>query len=843
MSELQLDLDVLDDIAARLELRTPNRDAAESVVAEISQHFDVEGSTEAFLGIVDAATAVGKTYTAAAIIDYLALTRGWSDFVMVTPGRVVRDKTIANFTAGNDRSLVPMMSSRVEVVTADTFDTLTASTVMDDPAVVKVYVLTVQALMAPSGSKARKRTHDYQESFGAAFYQRLRDVDDLVVIADEYHEYSGAKFSAAIRELEPRVTVGLTATPAKKDEPYVVYRYPLAAAIAERYVKAPTIVGRADDRDDMRTQLLDGMRIVERKREIAERNAERLQRRVNPVMLVVATDTAEADRLAAMVRDPSFEGGRYADAVLVVHSKVTEEDEPQTWEKLEGVEDPDSPVRVIVSVGMLKEGWDVKNVYVLLSTRPSVSDVLTEQVLGRGLRLPYGAWVQDVPMLNTLDVLAHEKYERLLASAGLLNETFVSHVTRAKAARDSEGRQVLVRTSTTVTSPVEPTGDDNQATVPGDPGPGAAEQPGTVSVTDIETRQRQLQDDDASGPASVAIRDAAPALRFPRLTLVDHTADFSLTEITDRSGFRELGRAIAAEPGRYLKRTTIEATLRRRPDGTLITELSQSQAVDRVEVSDEQVPIAEAKRTLVDAIMASDVVSPRVEWAVQERGAAAEIVEEFVAGLNGDAGTLLSAYLTRSTSRLLAKLATEQARFRSRPRYEARVDFSWPNLARTNTRPVSTDRTTIHKGRSREFRATAFSGWQRSVHLVNWFDSATERAVANMLDADEANVAWWVRLLRDDLPIRVADGSTSDYHPDLIAVAADGTRWVVEVKGDDRAGTADVAAKREAAQFWVNKVNANRPDGEPAWRYVLVTESDVADARSWEALLRLAGAY
>jgi len=41
---------------------------------------------------------------------------------------------------------------------------------------------------------------------------------------------------------------------------------------------------------------------------------------------------------------------------------------------------------------MLKEGWDVKNVYVIVSLRASVSEILTEQTLGRGLRLPFGAY-------------------------------------------------------------------------------------------------------------------------------------------------------------------------------------------------------------------------------------------------------------------------------------------------------------------------------------------------------------------------------------------------------------------------------------------------------------------
>ncbi|MDK6499466.1 restriction endonuclease subunit R, partial [Escherichia coli] len=60
-------------------------------------------------------------------------------------------------------------------------------------------------------------------------------------------------------------------------------------------------------------------------------------------------------------------------------------------EALAKVEEPDSPIRAIVSVNMLREGWDVKNIAVIVALRRLASQTLTEQILGRGLRLPFGA--------------------------------------------------------------------------------------------------------------------------------------------------------------------------------------------------------------------------------------------------------------------------------------------------------------------------------------------------------------------------------------------------------------------------------------------------------------------
>jgi hypothetical protein len=70
---------------------------------------------------------------------------------------------------------------------------------------------------------------------------------------------------------------------------------------------------------------------------------------------------------------------------------------------LHAVEDPDSPVRVIVSVAMLKESWDVKSVYVICSLRASVSEILTEQTLGRVELL-----VERVVATRTTGVLGFE---------------------------------------------------------------------------------------------------------------------------------------------------------------------------------------------------------------------------------------------------------------------------------------------------------------------------------------------------------------------------------------------------------------------------------------------------
>src|SRR5262249_12322689 len=143
--------------------------------------------------------------------------------------------------------------------------------------------------------------------------------------------------------------VGLTATPHKKTpKAQIIFQYPLAAAIADGLVKTPVLVGRKDDRTDVETKLLDGIRLLEAKEAtIARYCKESGDKPVHPVMLVVAPNIDTADDVAEQLRTPALAGGRYGDKVLVVHSKKPDED----LAKLESVEDDDSPVRIIVSVG------------------------------------------------------------------------------------------------------------------------------------------------------------------------------------------------------------------------------------------------------------------------------------------------------------------------------------------------------------------------------------------------------------------------------------------------------------------------------------------------------------
>ena len=817
MGNLALFEDAIDEIAARLDLREPNREAVRTINAAVSQYYDVEEQLPPFEAVVDSATGVGKTYILAGAMELFAGAYGVCDFVIVTPGRTILEKTKDNFTPGHPKSLLGPMSFQPVVITSDNFATPAMRAAMDDNSQVKLYLFTVQSLIRPESKQGRK-THKFQEGLGTEFYAHLQSIKKLVVFADEHHCYYGPAFSKAVREVDPWVLIGLTATPDRKTpNDQIIFRYPIAAAIADKLVKTPVIVGRKDDRIDPLTKLTDGVMLLKAKQDSITAYCQATGATpVNPVMLVVAKSIDDANEYGGILRSSEFFGGAYADSVLVVHSDAPDE----ALEELSKVEDPTSPVRIIISVGMLKEGWDVRNVYVVASMRASVSEILTEQTLGRGMRLPFGQYT-GIEILDTLEVVAHERYEDLLKKAGVLNQAFVDYRTWAALRTNVYGQTVAV-TETTESGPV-PIFLPEEGSAVSSPNGNYS----TPLVTTAEHRVVEATEAAVKLKQAVLRRDDAPAIIVPVLRMSAVKSSFSLADITDTDAFRKLGAALAANPDGELSRTLVSARVVTGPDGIKRTELIRSTAADRIRSAPTLFALDELRTDLVEMVLAS----PSVPARANQRAAVAPLIEAFFEGLGDKAEEVLSANIERAGSRLILLVAAEQRRFMSKPSYEEVVELKEFNPSRATDKTISSDRFGPFS------KSVAYEGWQRSMFPVVWFDSEPERRVANMVDEDDM-VTCWVRLHIGDLPI-LWNSAGQQYNPDLIVIETDDTHWVVEVKMDKEVESEDVQGKREAAKRWANHVTSDEKV-DVIWKYLLVSETDVNTAKgSWAALKKL----
>jgi type III restriction enzyme len=814
---LEVDEGLLAEIAAALDLRGPNELALSTIAHRLSdfQASDPEGNFEA---VVDAATGVGKTFIMAAAIDYFAASAGIRNFAVITPGRTILTKTVGNFTPGGRKSLLGEMSTRPMVITSDNFATPGTRAAMDDPDVVKLYVFTVQALVQPT-SKASRRTRKFQEGLGKAFYDHLVELSDLMVFADEHHVYYGRKFSKAIRGLQPLALIGLTATPhPETPRSQIIFRYPLANAIADRLVKTPVLVGRMDDRNDPETKLRDGVALLDAKVEAVGRYSSATGTDpVNPVMLVVCEDIAQAKDVEDLLGSASFFDRRYAGSVLRIDSEVPD----ASLAALAEVEEPGSPVRIIVSVGMLKEGWDVANVFVIASLRPSISEILTEQTLGRGLRLPWGRYT-DVELLDTLEVIAHERYEQLLVKAKALKEELIDWRTVPQPDRpfDFDATGAIQPPLVTTVAPTNGAVDPAIEAVPADIPPGYAPSLSLVGAPDRIDQARAA----AQEVAQLKPRPTCGALQIPVLEMERLDIGFSLADITDIEPFRRLGRQLRLDPDDVLRRTLLSARTVVGRDGITRIELDTRPATEAVHSQGILLTAAQAKAELSRRIL----LAPQVPNRSSEVQAAGPLVEAFLEGL-GDAIETLGAYIDRAAGGLIELIGQAAAARAANPQYRHVVqlrDFA----------PVRTARSEHSTDRFGEFRPrVGYRGWKLAMHEENWFDSRPERTVANSLDESDG-IACWVRLLRGDLPI-LWNGMGAWYNPDFLVVETnEGIHWIVEVKSERDLNSFEVQTKREQAELWASRVTAD-PAGNSAWRYLLIGEVDIQTARGdWRAL-------
>ena len=125
--------------------------------------------------------------------------------------------------------------------------------------------------------------------------------------------------------------------------------------------------------------------------------------------------------LRLFIESEQFFNGRFEDKVAEVHSALRGVESEEAMERLVALEQ-DGRTEIVIHVNKLKEGWDVTNLYTIVPL-PGISlGHLTEQTLGRGLRLPYGTRVSrgdndDFAAVDRLTVIAHERFDELIQKA------------------------------------------------------------------------------------------------------------------------------------------------------------------------------------------------------------------------------------------------------------------------------------------------------------------------------------------------------------------------------------------------------------------------------------------
>ena len=377
------------------------------------------------------ATGVGKTRLMGAFIAYLYTQHNIKNFFVVAPNTTIYEKLKRDLSDWNSNKYVfkglGCFSTPPQIITDDDYRTKNLE-IFDSE--VHIFVFNIDKF-----NKEDANMKKVNELLGDSFYQHLSNLPDLVLIMDESHHYRAEKGAQALNELHPLLGLELTATPlvasGSKQIPFknVVYEYPLSRAIEDGYTRTPFAVTRSDidfynfgDEQLDKMMLIDGIACHENTKRKLEMYAlnnstpEKPIRIVKPFILVVCKDTEHAAWVEAFIKSDEFREGAYKNKTITVHSKQKGAESEFNTRLLLDVESEDNPIEIVIHVNMLKEGWDVNNLYTIVPLRTAASKILREQMVGRGLRLPYGERTGDKDV-DAVMLTAHDKFNDILAEA------------------------------------------------------------------------------------------------------------------------------------------------------------------------------------------------------------------------------------------------------------------------------------------------------------------------------------------------------------------------------------------------------------------------------------------
>ncbi|HUW26315.1 MAG TPA: DEAD/DEAH box helicase family protein [Gallionella sp.] len=873
-------LEILDRIT---EIAPPGKDADIAAVLEIihSEFPSVTDFEREFPSLCFAlATGVGKTRLMGAFISYLHLAHGINNFFVLAPNLTIYNKLIVDFS---DRihpkyvfkGISEFAIDAPTIITGDNYD-------QRDPASgtlfggVRINIFNISKINSEVRGGKAPRIKRLSEYIGESYFDYLAGLPDLVLLMDESHRYRASAGIRAINELKPILGLELTATPfiegAKGAVPFknVILDYPLGKAMEDGFVKEPAVVTRKNfnpagmsPEEIERMKLEDGVRLHESVKVELETYARETDNAiVKPFLLVIARDTTHAGHLLEWIKSEKFFEGRYREKVIQVDSSRTGAEEEEMIERLLKVELTSEPTEIVIHVNMLKEGWDVTNLYTIVPLRAANARILIEQSIGRGLRLPYGKRT-GVTAVDRLNIIAHDKFQEIIDEANKPDSAI--HLKAVMLDDDDFGQKT--------------------ATI--------------VSQTQLAT-QLGIKPADVTGNTRVAGQDVQPVFAKPEEQKVAQLAYEVIRKMENQPSVvptlahlskPEVQAAIvkAVQEQHRPAQGELEGVTEQ-PDFAAVVaktvELVTQQTIDipRILV----VPKGEVKAGFKPFTLKLDVLKyPAVEeelWVQYLHNNEREVVQlgqgsneesrmedYIVSGLVGfddvsydDQADLLYDLATQIVKHFCSYLSEQDARKVLRCYQRPIAQFIHAQMQEHSWEEAVNYEVVVSKGYT-EFKPSAytysvneppadyrispadksnmskyvFGGFKRCLYPVQKFDSEAERVLAVILDRDAEK---WFKPAKGQFQIFYKQGAThQEYQPDFVAETKD-TIYMLEPKASNQMDDAIVLAKKEAAIKWCkNASDYAAANGGKPWRYVLIPHNAIAQNMTLDGLVKQFG--
>ena len=826
------------------------------------------------------ATGVGKTRLMGAFIAYLHLAHGINNFFVLAPNLTIYNKLIADFTPNTPKYVFKGISEFAvnppKLISGDNYEQQNLSMGMDNLfGEITVNVFNISKINSEVRGGKEPKIKRMREVLGDSYFNYLANLPDLVLLMDESHRYRAQAGMRAINELNPLLGLELTATPfvesTKAPIPFknVIVDYPLARAMDDGFVKMPAVVTQRNfdaknytPEEIEKIKLEDGVRVHENtKVELMTYARENNVAMVKPFMLVIARDTTHAAQLLSLLESDNFYNGRYQGKVIQVDSSKSGKDEEEMIERLLAVESVDEPTEIVIHVNMLKEGWDVTNLYTIVPLRAANARTLIEQSIGRGLRLPYGKRT-GVEVVDRLNIIAHDRFQEIIDEANKGDSVLkLKQVILDAPSADDKRVSVQVYSGVETKLGLAETSSENTKQ-------GISETNSSVDYQPVfktETEKR------------IARTVMEAAAKYASRPSEAPTSQALLTAEIREKIVQEVQTALQPVQGELLEdeldiaeivAKTTETMVNQTIDIPRITvvpsgEVSTGFHPFKLDLSSLHLQPSEREITIHN-LHTNEQSSLSAELGMKEKRPEDYIVfslmdfddidyftqADLLYDLAGQMVTHLRTYLSEEEvlsvldkeRRLIAREIHAQMMayfWEKAASYEARVSQGFSTLKPCNY-TVSADEP-IHSVRQTpkdvsRIKQMLFGSFSKCLYPLQKFDSDTERRFAVILERDAQK---WFKPAQGQFQIYWKSGFDSkEYIPDFVVETEDSI-WLVETKAGKDLKDPEVLAKADAAFEWCKHATdyALQHNGK-SWRYVLIPHDEVTESKKLADFLR-----
>jgi type III restriction enzyme len=816
------------------------------------------------------ATGVGKTRLMGAFITYLYLVKKIRNFFVLAPNLTVYNKLIDDL--GNPscpkyvfKGIGELSIQRPTVITGDNYTDKAQAGLFDSG--VHINIFNISKINAETRGGRTPRIKRMSEYLGKAYFDYLAGLDDLVLLMDESHHYRAERGMDVINELNPILGLELTATPQVEKGgnsvkfKNVVYEYSLSKAIRDGFVKEPAVgtrknfdPGQYSLEELDRIKLEDGIRIHQDTKlalEIYSRDTS--AKAVKPFVLVVAKDTEHASGLMKLIQSDSFFDGHYAKRVMEIHSNQSGTERDENIQQLLSVEDPSNPIEIVIHVNMLKEGWDVTNLYTIIPLRAAASQTLREQTIGRGLRLPYGERT-GVDKVDKLTIVAHDRFQEIVDEANrpdsIIRQENIIVIDLEELSHPKE----VVTSKSTLSQKTE------------------EEQNDVIAIATPEEKQQAQNACDARAIIRNILPEMSPVVRNATDLTRQEAAAIALAKVEER--VRSASQAslfadeiIDAARKQYfdvaieftqniieIPRITIQEAGETRSgfhafdldvNGLQFQPVAEEILVRKLREQENDVDTIVGKGHIVTDRLENVIVNelmnlPEVNYDRQADmlfALAGQALDKFRSYLTSEDDVINVVQYNKATiagfihSQLMDHFYVEASAFEA-PRVLPFSAIQEHNLSKCTQDSLYPYRETITP--TSAIPSKVFTGFRKACHTMYKFNSKTEKDFSIILE-DDGSVKKWMRPAQGQFQIYYHHNSRQ-YHPDFVAETGNHI-YLIETKKEGEVETPEVQEKSRAAREFCRIASdyTTKNNGKP-WRYVLIPHNAVQVNMGFEHL-------